>query len=141
MIKKQKEQEDIIKKQMSMLESDTSNKDNSLQIEEMKAQLQLVNESNKILLDSQISMQNKVNANKQDANATSKTDVNAFVKQAIQSKMFNQISSKLYEQEQKYLDMIGKLESERSANELLKGNQDEYNDQINVMTKQLELVQ
>jgi len=55
--------------------------------------------------------------------------------------MFNQITSKLNEQEQKYLDMIGKLESERSANELLKGNQDEYNDQINVMTKQLELVQ
>jgi len=82
-----------------------------------------------------------VNANKQDANATSKIDVNAFVKQAIQSKMFNQITSKLYEQEQKYLDMIGKLEGERSANELLKGNQDEYNDQINAMTKQLELVQ
>lgn len=126
---------------MSILESDTSNKNNSLQIEDMKSQLQLLNESNKILLDSQISQQNKVNANKQDTNSTSKIDVNAFVKQAIQSKMFNQITSKLYEQEQKYLDMIGKLESERSANELLKGNQDEYNDQINVMTKQLELVQ
>lgn len=136
---KQKEQEEVIKKQLDKIESDNSGKDFSTQIEDLKVQMQLVTEANKILTESKNSYESKQNniTNNKD-NSNNKKDVASFVKQAIQSKLFVELTNKLNEQEQRTLDMITHFEKERSSNS---GNIDESNDKIAELTKQLELVQ
>lgn len=116
------------------MEKDKSGNDFSTQIEDLKAQMQLVSESNKILTESKNSYEIKQNNTNQD----NKKDVGSFIKQAIQSKLFVELTNKLYEQEQRTIDMITNLEKERSANS---GNNDESNDKIAELSKQLELVQ
>lgn len=103
MLDKQKEQEESITKLLSKISSDTSGRDDTIQIEEARIQLQLVQELNNILKESKEST-HQTQSNTTDS--TTDASINSFIKTGIQQKLFEQITSKLFEQEVRTQNMI-----------------------------------